>query len=517
MKRFSDIINKAAKLYGDREAVVFEGTRLSYNTLNTRVNKLANYLVSLNLPGAKHVAVLAENCHQYLEVYFAAAKSGHVVTPLNYRLSVGELIEIIKNAESKMLFYGQGYGDIAREIAAQTGIDKLVCIESAEHGSNCYEDLIAAFTDTEPTVEVGENQLVVLMYTGGTTGKAKGVVISHRNLLIAALSSSLQFKFSSRDSTLLVLPMFHIAFWSIYPMMLAGGRVVIQRVANLTQTLELIQSEKCTHINAIPTLYNWMLQRPDIDTFDLSTLKSITYGGSPIAPELLKKLVKKFGNIMVQIYGATESAGPLTYLQPEDHVVEVPAEISRRLNSVGKECMLAELKVLNEKGQKVAPGEVGEIIAKGEMIMLRYWKDPEQTSEALRDGWYYTGDMATVDEHGYIYLVDRKKDMIITGGENVYPREVEDVLYEHPAVMEAAVISVPDEKWGEAVKAVIVLKEGLKADEQEIIQFTKSRLAGYKSPKTVEFKDSLPKSTVGKILRSELKKQYWKGKDRLIN
>ena len=517
MKIMSDIVKKTAYLYGDREAIVFEGNRLSYNSLNTRVNKLANYLVSLNLPGTKHVAILAENCHQYLEVYFAAAKSGHVVTPLNFRLSSVELIEILKNAESKLLFYGKGYEDTAREIVAQAGIGKLVSIESTEQGSDYYEALLDKFPDTEPTVEVKADQTAVLMYTGGTTGKSKGVIVSHRNIITAAVSSSMQFKYTYSDSTCFILPLFHISFWPIFPMLLGGGRVVIQRVPDLTQTLELIQAEKCTHINAVPTLYNWMLQRPDIETFDLSSLRWITYGGSPIAPELLKKLVKKFGNIMVQIYGMTESAGPITYLQPEDHVVEGPPELCKRLRSIGKDCLLAEIKVVNEKGQNVASGEVGEIIVKGDMMMRGYWKNPEQTSEALRDGWYYSGDVATVDEHGYIYLVDRKKDMIITGGENVYPREVEDVLYEHPAVMEVAVISVPDEKWGEAVKAVIVLKEGMKADEQEMIQFAKSRLAGYKSPKTVDFKESLPKTAVGKISRNELKKQYWGGKDRLIN
>lgn len=517
MELLGDIVQKGARLYGNKEAVLFEGTRLTYSELNQRVNKLANYLLSISLPDAKHVAILAENCYQYLEVYFAAAKSGHVVTPLNFRLAPVELVEIVKDAESKLLFYGRGYENIAREIAEQAGINYLISIEDRpEAGSDYCEDLISSFPGSEPEVEVGENQMAILMYTGGTTGKAKGVMLSHRNLMHAAICLSLQYKFTDKDSTCFLLPLFHISLWPALLLLIAGGKVVILRRPEITNILETIHTEKCTHINAVPTIYNWMMQHPDLDKYDLSSLSLISYAGSPIAPELLKRMIAKFGNILMQGYGLTEAAPAVTGLLPEDHVPEGPPEIARRLKSVGKEAPLVTVKVLAEDGMEVKPGQVGEITAKGKNIMMGYWKNPRQTAEALKNGWLHTGDMATVDEDGYIYLVDRKKDMIITGGENVYPREVEDVLYEHHAVLEVAVIGVPDGKWGEAVKAVVVLREGMKADENEIIQFAKSRLAGYKCPKSVDFTEALPKTSVGKITRAELKKQYWQGSDRFI-
>ncbi|MCL6559431.1 MAG: AMP-binding protein, partial [Firmicutes bacterium] len=406
--------------------------------------------------------------------------------------------------------------DTAREIAGEADIGILVSIEGAEKDCFCYEELLANSSGTDPEITVDENQMAILMYTGGTTGRPKGVMLSHRNLMTAMLDLTLTFRFDKSDTTCFILPMFHASLWPVLCVLIVGGRAAILRRPDLTKILELIQEEKCTHINAVPTIYNWLMEHPDLDKFDLSSLKKITYAGSPIAPELLKKMIQKYGNIFWQGYGLTEAAPSLTALRPEDHVVEGPPEKVRRLKSVGREMYMSTVKVVREDGSEVAPGEVGEIVARGKNIMMGYWKMPDKTSETLKDGWLHTGDIGTVDEDGYIYLLDRKHDMIITGGENVYPREVEDVLYEHPAVMEAVVVGVPDERWGEAVKAVVVLKEGMKADEEEIIRFAKSRLAGYKCPKSIDFRDSLAKTTVGKINRSQIKKEYWQGRDRFI-
>jgi long-chain acyl-CoA synthetase len=517
MQALGDIPRKGIRLYRDRECMVFEGRRLTYKELDDRVNRLANYLLSLKLDGFKHIAVLAENCPQYVEIYFAAAKAGYVTVPLNFRLSRNELTTILKDAEAKVLFFGQGYADTAREIARETGIGILVSIETQEENCLDYEKLLINFPTIDPEIAVDENQMSILMYTGGTTGRPKGVMMSHRSFMTAMLDLTLTYMFNKDDTTCIILPMFHAAVWPVFCLLIVGGRVAILRRPELNKVLELLEKEKCTHIVAVPTIYNLLMEHPDLDKFDLSSLKKMSYGGSPIAPVLLKRMIQKFGNIFWQAYGLTEASPVLTVLRPEDHVVEGPPEKARRLKSVGREHYSPMVRVVREDGSEVAPGEVGEIVGRGKNIMLGYWKMPDKTAETIKDGWLHTGDMGTVDEDGYIYLVDRKNDMIITGGENVYPREVEDVLLEHPAIMEVAVVGVPDEKWGETVKAVVVLKKGTKATGEEIVMFAKSRLAGYKCPKSVDFRSALVKTAAGKIARSQIKKEYWQDRDNLIS
>ncbi|MFZ5643607.1 MAG: class I adenylate-forming enzyme family protein [Bacillota bacterium] len=517
MEVLGDILERGALVYPDREAMVFKNTRLTYRELNDRVNRLANYLLSLNLAGSKHVAVLAENCHQYAEVYFAAAKAGHVTVPLNYRLSTREMAEIITDAEVKVLFFGKSFASQAGELAEKSGFNSVICFDDRQEGCRYYEELLEGFPGTNPGIEVDENQMAILMYTGGTTGRPKGVMLSHRNLMTTTYDNVMLCNLDKESSTCFILPFFHIAWWPVPTVLFAGGKVVVLERPDLTEILRLIQDEKCRHINSVPTIYNWLLMHPELEKYDLSSLKMMSYAGSPIAPELLKKLISKFGDIFYQGYGLTEAAPTLTNLLPEDHIVEGPPELTRRLKSCGRQSNFPRVRVVTADGRDVRPKEVGEIIARGKNVMLGYWKNPEQTAKTIRNGWLHTGDMGTVDEDGYIYLVDRKNDMIITGGENVYPREVEDVLYEHPAVMEATVFGVPDHKWGESVKAVVVLKAGMDAGEDELIQFCKARLAGYKCPKSVEFRGSVPKSLVGKILRNEVKKDYWQGMDRTIS
>jgi long-chain acyl-CoA synthetase len=517
MQVLGDISRKGIRLHRDRECMVFEGRRLTYKELDDRVNRLANYLSSLGLDGFKHIAVLAENCPEYVEIYFAAAKAGYVTVPLNFRLSRNELTTILKDAEAKVLFFGQGYADTAREIAREVGIGILVSIETQEDDCLDYEKLLTNFPTTDPEIAVDENQMSILMYTGGTTGRPKGVMISHRSFMTAMLDLTLTYMFDKNDTTCIILPMFHAAVWPVFCLLIVGGRVAILRRPELNKVLELLEKEKCTHIVAVPTIYNLLMEHPDLDKFDLSSLKKMSYGGSPIAPVLLKRMIQKFGNIFWQAYGLTEASPVLTVLRPEDHVVEGRPEKARRLKSVGREHYSPMVRVVREDGSEVTPGEVGEIVGKGKNIMLGYWKMPDKTAETIKDGWLHTGDMGTVDEDGYIYLVDRKNDMIITGGENVYPREVEDILLEHPAIMEVAVVGVPDEKWGEAVKAVVLLKEGMKATGEEIIGFAKSRLASYKCPKSVDFRSALAKTAAGKIARSQIKKEYWQDRDSLIS
>ena len=507
MYRLSDIPRKSAIWFPNREAIVFEDVRLTYKELNDRVNRLANALTSMGYTKGERIAILAENTHKYLEVYFAAAKLGMSVTPLNFRLADSEIEHIVINSESVCFLAGDGFETRVRGLRdSLPGMKDWISLDNLSEGYLFYEDLLKDAPATEPDVDVDEDEMAILMYTGGTTGLPKGVMLSHRNMMTSFITQTLAFGFNKNDTTCLILPLFHLAFWPAMCVLLVGGKVVIHRKPEMNEILGLIQNEKCTHINAVPTLYMWLLQKTDVDAYDLSSLRIITYAGSPFPPEMLKQCIRKFGNIFFQGYGMTEALGA-TSLEPEDHVIE--GEKSKLLCSAGRTALCAEVRVVDEESRPVEVGKVGEVAIKGKHVMMGYWKNPELTARTIRNGWHHSGDMGYMDEDGYLFLVDRKADMIVTGGENVYPKEVEDVLHVHPSVAMATVVSAPDEKWGERVQAVVVLKPDQAVDERELMDHCKERLAGYKCPKSVEFWDELPTSPLGKVLRKDVKKKYW--------
>ncbi len=510
MQTIGDIAKKGAKVFSEKVAAIFEETRLTYRQLNERVNRFSNALIRFGYKKGDRLLILAENSHKYLEVYFAAAKAGMSVTPLNFRLSNQELVHIAKDCEACLIIFGEGYADRALKIAKDISqIRLLIGLDETIEGCSNYEELIEGSLSDEPNVEVDENDMAILMYTGGTTGLPKGVMLSHRNILTAMIGLIITYSFTRRDKECFILPLFHISLWPVFCMLMVGGSAVILRRPDLKEILRLIESEKCTHINLVPTLLGWILTMPELDDYDLSSLRGINYAGSPMAPEVLKKCIAKFGNILTQGYGLTEAAPIVSSLFREDHTIEGPK--SRLLKSVGKEGPVVEVRVVDENDRSVEPGKIGEIVARGKNIMMGYWKNPELTAKTIKDGWLHTGDMGTMDDEGYIYLVDRKADMIISGGENIYPKEVEDVLYGHWAVQECAVVSAPDEKWGERVLATIVLKSKCKTTEEEIIAYCHEKLAGYKCPKQVVFVDELPKTAVGKISRRAIKKRFLDG------
>ena len=514
MYTLGDIPRKSALLYPDREAIAFEGLRLTHRELNARVNRLANSLAGLGCRQGERLAILGENSHKFLEVYFAAAKLGLSVTPLNFRLSDGEIEHIVTDSEAVGLLVGLGYEERALSLKGRLGaVRDWIALDLPAEGYVFYESLIGSASGAEPEIEVDENDLAVLMYTGGTTGRPKGVMMSHQNIMTAVISATLGFGFTRDDITCFILPLFHVSFWPALCVLMVGGKVVINRKPDMNEILRLIQDEKCTHINAVPTIYIWLLQTAGVDSYDLSSLRLISYAGSPFPPEMLKQCLKKFGNKFSQGYGMTEALGA-TNLGEEDH--QLTGEKARLLSSAGKANLCSEVRVVDQDGRPLKAGEIGEVAVRGKHVMMGYWKNPELTAKVIRDGWYHSGDMGYLDEEGYLFLVDRKADMIVTGGENVYPKETEDVLYEHPAVAMAAVVSAPDERWGEAVRAAVVLKPGAAATEEELIGHCKSRLAGYKCPKKVEFWEQLPVTPIGKILRKEVKKKFWKGHNRTI-
>lgn len=507
MYTLGDIPRKGRALYRDKVALVFEGLNLTYKELDERANRLAHALTELGLKKGGRLTILAENTYKYMEVYFAAAKLGASVTPLNFRLSDKEIDYIVNDCEATIYFAGDGYEERSRGFKQNLmNISHWIALDKKKEGFLFYEDLLHNASDVEPMVEVDENDLAILMYTGGTTGLPKGVMLSHRNIMTSMYGMIIGFSFTFNDCTCFILPLFHIALWPVLSLLMVGGKTVILRRPDVGEILRSIHKERCTHINLVPTLLTWLLDDPRIDEFDLSSLRLIGYSGSPIAGEVLKRSIAKFGNIFTQGYGLTEAAPIVTVLFKEDHAVEGPR--MKLLSSVGKVGLPVEARIVDDEDRPLKPGEAGEVVVRGKNVMMGYWKNPELTAKVLRGGWLHTGDVGTIDEDGYIYLLDRKADMIITGGENVYPKETEDVLYEHPAVRECAVVAAPDDRWGERVQAVVVLKTGQTTTEAELITHCKSRLAGYKCPKKIEFWDELPKTSVGKILRREVRKHF---------
>lgn len=515
MYTLGDIPRYAARRFPARTAIVFEGARLTHKELNERVNRLGNALRALGIGKRDRLAILSENTHKYLEVYFAASKLGISVTPLNFRLADSEVIHIINDSESTVLFVGDGYEERVLEMTGSLpGIRKCITLDNKTAGLDFYEDVLALSSTDEPGCDAAEEEMAILMYTGGTTGLPKGVMMSHRGLMSGIIGAALTFSFTKLDTTCFILPLFHVSFWPAFALLLVGGKVVIARKPDLSNTLKQIQDERCTHINAVPTIYNWILQLADPGAYDLSSLRIISYAGSPFPSEPLKQCIQAFGPKFEQVYAMTECIGG-TFLPMEDH--DPDGNRSHLLASAGKPTIGMEVAIAGVDGQPLPPGQTGEILLRGKCVMTGYWKNPEGSIAALRDGWYHTGDLGYMDEDGYIFLVDRKADMIVTGGENVYPKEVEDVLCQHPAVSMAAVVSAPDEKWGERVQAVVVLKASQTPGEEELIAHCKGRLAGYKCPKAIDFWDTLPITPVGKILRKDVKKKFWQGHERSIN
>ncbi len=519
MYTLGDIPRYGASFFPDNIAVVYESIRMTYLEFNNRVNRFSNMLIKLGYKKGDRLCIMADNCSKYLEVYFGAAKIGMCVTPINLRLGDKELDYIINHCEATLFIVGDSFEERAGKLNAELkNIKQWISLDNPAEGFLDYEELMAQSTDLEPdedVYDVQEDDLAVLMYTGGTTGLPKGVMLNHRSCILSGLTAAIAMKLTRQDSTCYVLPIFHVSWWPILAILLVYGKVCINRKPNLARIFELIQNEKCTHINLVPTIYGWMVDNPDVDKYDLSSLRVCSYAGSPFPTEVLKKCIKKFGNKFCQGYGATETAGAaISMLDDKDHFLEGPK--SKYLVSAGKPSPCSRVKIVDDKDRTVKPGEMGEICAKGKHIMMGYWKNPEANKTALVDGWYHTGDVGYVDEDGYIFMTDRKADMIISGGENVYPAEVENVIYQHPAVFECSVVSAPDAKWGEIVQAVVVLRPGAKATEDEIIEHCKKTLAGYKCPKAVAFWDSIPKTIVGKIIKKDIKAKFWEGRDRAI-
>ncbi len=513
-------LRRSAVWYAGRTAVVYKGNRFTYRELNQRVNSLANRLISLGVKKGDRVAYLSPNCHQLIEAAYAAYKAGMVEVPLNFRLSMGELVHMLNNSESSVLILGEEF--IAGIEAARPQIQTVkhyISLTKTPPSMLDYETLVGEGSPSEPDVEIAPDDIASLNYTSGTSGTLKAAMLSHRNRICHAKKQLLTPGMDIDENSVMchVGPLGHASAAMILPTIWRGGCNLLLEGFDVEVLLETIEKEKVTHLMLVPTMINFMLAHPRLKECDLSSIRTIAYGASPMAVERIKEAIDIFGPVLIQVYGLTETSAQVTYLSKENHLLDDDPKKIRRLASAGIPSIECEVRIVDENGEDVGPGEVGEIIERGDDTMLGYWKDPELTARTLRNGWVHTKDMARMDEDGYVYIVDRKFDMIISGGFNIYPSEVENVLYKHPAVFEASVIGVPDDLWGESVKAVVVLKEGMTATAEELIAHCKEHLASFKKPKSVEFIKELPKNPYGKILRRKLREQYWAEQKRMVH
>lgn len=500
MHTFASPLQRATAVAGDRTAVVCGSTALTYAETADRCARLAGGLRALGLQKGDRVAVVAANCHRYLELYQAVPASGLVLVPLNTRHTQPELAYALQDSGTRVLVTDREPGGLVDVV------ERVVQMSE-------YEDLLG-----DPVVlgeGVHEDDLAGLFYTGGTTGAAKGVMLSHRNLVANTVHGLMAIGLQPDERWLAMAPMFHAAgtFASLATVWLGGTHVVLPAFEPAA-ALDLLEAERCTATIAVPAMLAALNEEQRRRPRDTSSLRLLTHGAAPVATEVLRRSKELFPTAeLVHLYGATETAPLVTASRHEGDLLDLPEG-----RSCGQPIVGVDVRVLDPSGSELPLDEVGEVAVRGPNVMLGYWNKPEATAKALRDGWYLSGDLGRLDTHGYLYLVDRARDMVVTGGENVYCTEVEEALYRHPAVLEAAVFGVPDEGWGEAVHAVVVPRSEVgEVTADELREHCRALIAGYKVPKQIDVTDEpLPKSGAGKVLKRTLRAPFWEGRDTQI-
>jgi fatty-acyl-CoA synthase len=520
IRSLADLARVQATRQPDAIAFHFEGRETTFAAFHAQSSQIAQALLAQGVKAGERVAYLGKNSDRYFEALVGAAKIGAVMTPVNWRLAGPEIVYILNDCAARVVFVGEEFTDAMQAIRPELAHAALfVLMEGAAPGFAAYD----AFRDAQPAIDPGHQpaleDVCLQLYTSGTTGRPKGAMIPTRGIVAlreANLAAPVEWnRWSAEDVSLVAMPCFHIGGtgWGVTGLYY-GAKGVVMREFDPTRVLEFFETFGVTKLFMVPATMQIVLRQPRAREVDYSRLKYILYGASPIPLDLLREAIEVFGCGFVQMYGMTETSGTIVALPPKDHVPEG----SPRMRSAGKALPGVEIAILDADGDILPPGAVGEIATRSAANMTGYWNLAEATAQTLSaDNWLRTGDAGYMDEDGYVFIHDRVKDMIISGGENIYPAEVESALYGHPAVADVAVIGVPDEKWGEAVKAMVVLKPGAIATPAELIAFARSRIAAYKCPKSVDFIAALPRNPSGKILRRELRAPFWAGYARAVN
>jgi len=499
-------LTKRAYLNPNLEALVEveRRRRFTYAELNTRANRTASALLSKGVKAGDRVALLLRTGVEFAETYFALAKMGALLVPLNWRLVPHELEFMLRDSGASVLIYDPEFDATAkalheRETPVQTWIrtgNRNSCSGFAES----YDTLTHKAPSGEPDIRAADDDPLLIVYTSGTTGLPKGAIHTHKTMTWACFTWILSIDFRRYDRMLLFAPPFHVGV--LLPLTLLihlGGTNVVMRSFDIARVFRAIEQEKITATFAVPTMLQLMIDYPERQEYDCSSLRWILVGAG-VVPRVLISRYSTFGTVILQDYGTTESLGPATIISPE--------EVGKKPDSAGKACFHTDVRVVDEQGKNVDPNRIGEVVVRAPHVMKGYWNRPEATAEAIRDGWLYTGDLANMDEDGCIYIRDRKKDMIISGGENIYPVEIENVLLAHPRIKEVAVIGLPSTQWGESPAAIVVAKEGKRLSAEEVIAYCRGKMAGYKIPRAVEFVEEIPRSATGKAQKHLLRARF---------
>ncbi|MBK9610517.1 fatty acid--CoA ligase [Candidatus Amarobacter glycogenicus] len=513
----ADVTRGHAMTIGERIALVCEGRETTFAELDRRASRVANGLIAAGIGPQARIGYLDRNSDRFFEVLFGAAKANDVMVAVNWRLAPPEIAFVLNDARAEVLFVGKEFFPVLEDLLpGLKDVRKVIALDAPHSGWEEYGAWRDAQPETDPQIPVDLSDVAVQMYTSGTTGHPKGAQLTHENFLtlLPAATNEWGARWTIDDVNLVCMPLFHIAGsgWGVLGLY-AGARSVVVRDIIPTEILKVIPEHRITRAIFVPAVLLFLVQTPGAQETDFSSLNLIAYGASPIPLDLLRAAIATFKCDFAQVYGLTETTGAVTYLPPEDHDPDGNA----RMRSCGRPMGGITVRVVDGNGRDLPPGEVGEIIVKTKQNMKGYWNLPDETAKAMKGDWFYTGDAGYLDSDGYLYIHDRVKDMIVSGGENVYPAEVESALFGHPGIADVAVIGVPDDKWGEAVKAIVVLKPGAEADAAGIIAFARERIAAYKAPRSVDFVEALPRNPSGKILKRELRDPYWHGRARQVN
>jgi acyl-CoA synthetase (AMP-forming)/AMP-acid ligase II len=517
----SQLLTKSARAFPDKDAVIFGARRWTYAEFDARANQVANGLVELGLKPGSNVALLMYNCPQMMEALFGCFKAGCAAVPINFRLHPNEYAYIIDHSEAEALVTSPEFSRQIVQMAAEIPRCRhLISLDSQVEGHLFYEDLVGRQSTILSDHEADPEDVAWLFYTSGTTGRSKGAMLTHRNLMAMTMSFYVGMcpGFSNREAVLHAAPLSHgSGLYALPNVGMAATNVILEEKSFAsTVVLRSIEEHGITNMFVAPTMLKLLTDDPQLGSCDLTSMRSFIYGGGPMMVDDLARALERLGNRLVQLYGQGESPMTITYLSHDDHLLDGQEGPPKRLASAGRPHPNLEVRIVDREDNELAAGQLGEIVTRSDLVMKGYWRDEEATAASLKNGWLHTGDMGYLDDRGYLFIMDRSKDMIISGGENIYPREIEEIIVTMPGVREVAVIGIPDPKWGEAVHAVVSLVPGASLTGHEIIGFCRDNIASYKKPKSVEFVDELPKNNYGKIVKKDLRDRHWQGQGRKV-